>query len=519
MKEKHLKILVMVMTGALLGIIVVQGYWLKSAITLKEQQFRADVLSSMRTSVYKLEHIEKLSKLNSQQSSAIRNNYNPSHSPFTISTQTRIDTNVNSKNFALEMRQESVFETSDGRIIKKTTQTLKDEHGNIVKESFNKQTSGTVKEFFNSRSKAAIINNLIADLTNIKPQSVVDRVDPHRLNNILKEELQHNGITTRFNLGIFRGNNLVLKEKGINEELFFNSPYVFRLFPNDFFYNQDRFSLIFPKEKGFLLKSISGVISLSSIFILTIVITFWITFAAVVRQKKVAVIKNDFINNMTHELKTPISTISLACEVLNDKDIPKTGERISHYVNVINDENKRLGTLVENVLQSAVLDKGDFKLKLVELDLHDVIYNVVDRAKVRLDNREGSINLNLTAHNVMVSADKIHITNVISNLIDNAIKYSSNQPKLEITSDNVGNGIMVNVKDEGIGIIKENLVKVFDKLYRVPTGNVHDVKGFGLGLSYVKAVVEKHEGSVKVNSSIGKGSTFSFYIPFNQLKS
>ena len=372
------------MTGALLGIIIVQGYWLKSAIALKEQQFRADVLSSMRASVYKLEHIENLSKLNSNQSSRGRNNYNSSINPFTISTQTKIDTNVNSKNFALEMRQESVFETSDGRIIKKTKQTLKDENGRIIKESFNKQTSGTVKDFFNSRSKASIINNLIADLTNIKPQSVVDRVDPHRLNNILKEELKHNGITTKFNLGIFRGNNLVLKEKGINEELFFNSPYVFRLFPNDFFYNQDRFSLIFPKEKGFLLKSISGVISLSSIFILTIVITFWITFAAVVRQKKVAVIKKDFINNMTHELKTPISTISLACEVLNDNDIPKTGERISHYVNVINDENKRLGTLVENVLQSAVLDKGDFKLKLVDLDLHDIIYNVVDLSLIHI---------------------------------------------------------------------------------------------------------------------------------------
>ena len=507
------------MTGALLGIIVVQGYWLKSAITLKEQQFRANVLSSMRTSIYKLEQLEKFSKLNINQNSNTINTNKSVTNPYSISSRNINDTNIYSKNFSLEMRQESVFETSDGRIVKKTTQTLKDENGKIIKESFEKQTSGTVQDFFNDKSKASIINNLISDLSNIKSQSIVDRVNPHQLNNILKEELQNNGITTRFNLGIFSGNKLVLKEKGVKEELFFNSPYVSRLFPNDFFYNQDRFSLIFPKEKGFLLKSISGVISLSSIFILTIVITFWITFATVVRQKKVAVIKNDFINNMTHELKTPISTISLACEVLNDNDIPKTGERISHYVNVINDENKRLGTLVQNVLQSAVLDKGDFKRKLVDLNLHDIIYNVVDRAKVRLDKRKGIINLNLSTQSLTVSADRIHITNVISNLIDNAIKYSPEQPNIEITSENIESGVLVSVKDEGIGIKKDNLVKIFDKLYRVPTGNIHDVKGFGLGLSYVKAVVEKHQGSVKVKSNFGKGSMFSIYIPFNQLQS
>jgi|TARA_B110000261_G_C13092159_1_gene360342 two-component system phosphate regulon sensor histidine kinase PhoR len=514
-KEKHLKILVVVMTAALLGIIVVQGYWLKSAITLKEQQFRANVLSSMRASVYKMEH---LAKLNTQQNNQLKNSYLGVFNPFSISTNIT-DTNVNMRRYALKMREESVFETSDGRLIKKTTKTLKGANGNVIRESFKNKSIGKVQDFFNSRNKASMINNLIADLTSIKPQSVVDRIDPHLLNSILKDELLNNGITTKFNLGIFSGNNLVLKEKGVDEELFINSPYFFRLFPNDFFFNQDRFSLIFPQEKGFLLRSISGIISLSSIFIIAIVITFWITFATVVRQKKVAVIKNDFINNMTHELKTPISTISLACEVLNDQDIPNTKERTAHYVSVINDENKRLGTLVENVLQSAVLDKGAFKLELVELDLHNIIYNVVERASVRLDKKEGSINLDLGAKKTLLNIDKVHITNVVSNLIDNAIKYSENQPKIEITTKNIGKGIVVNFKDEGIGIARENLIKIFDKLYRVPTGNIHDVKGFGLGLSYVKAVVEKHEGSVKVNSSFGKGSTFSVYIPFNQLES
>ena len=234
----------------------------------------------------------------------------------------------------------------------------------------------------------------------------------------------------------------------------------------------------------------------------------------IVRQKKVAVIKNDFINNMTNELKTPISTISLACEVLNDKDIPKTEERTSHYVNVINSENKRLGTLVENVLQSAVLDKGDFKLKLQEINIHTIIENIAKQAKVRLDAVNGQLVLNSIAEHYIITADKVHITNMISNLIDNAIKYSPTSPEIIITTRNVNDGVVIDVKDHGIGISKENVNKIFDKLYRVPTGNVHDVKGFGLGLSYVKAIIDKHQGTIKVSSQLGKGSTFSIHLPF-----
>lgn len=504
------------MTVALIGIIVVQGYWLKSAIALEEQQFKSNVLASMRSAVNKMEHHSKMQEMNIHPKKKSSNRTSNLFNPISVNTSTRIDTNFESNNYAYEMHQECIFETADGRIIKKTTQTLKDEYGNIIKESFNKQAGGSMGSFVNATTKAEIINDLIADLTSVKPKSVIERIDPHFLNDLVTEELSNHGINTKFNLGIFSGNKLVLKEKGISAEDFMLSSHVFRLFPNDFFFNNDHFSLVFPKEKGALLKSVSGEISLSSIFIVTIVITFWITFATVVRQKKVAVIKNDFINNMTHELKTPISTISLACQVLNDKDIPKTEERTLHYVKVINDENKRLGTLVENVLQSAVLDKGDFALKLVDLDIHDIIYNVVDRAKVRLDQSNGEVSFRLNAESTLVSVDRVHITNVISNLIDNAIKYSRDQPQIEIKTKNLGKGIVIDFKDQGIGIPKENLAKIFDKLYRVPTGNVHDVKGFGLGLSYVKAIIDKHNGSVKVASQFGKGSTFSIYIPFNQ---
>lgn len=500
------------MATALVGIIIVQGYWLKSAVTLKEQQFKSSVLNAMRNSVLKMEHFEKISQINSQSSSAITQ----SISPIRIHTNTVIDTNLNSKKYSLEVNEECLFETSDGRIVRNSISTLRDGNGTVLQQSLPQGQNQIVPDF---GSKASVINQLITDITNSRSIPIIERIDPHFLHDIVKEELELNGINTSFNLGVFSGNNLVLKEKGIAVEEFLNSPYSFRLFPNDFFLNNDHFSLVFPKERGFLLKTMSGAISLSTIFILTILIGSWITFAAVVRQKKLALIKNDFINNMTHELKTPISTISLACEVLNDVEIPKTVEKTTHFVNIIKDENKRLGTLVENVLQSAVLDKGDFNLKITPLDLHQIVLDHVDRAKVRIEQLGGGFTCDLHAENSIVEGDQIHINNTISNLIDNAIKYSSGSPKIMISSRSAGNGIVVDVKDNGIGISKENITKVFDKLYRVPTGNIHDVKGFGLGLSYVKAIIDKHNGTIKVDSQLGVGSTFSIYLPFNQITS
>ena len=169
---------------------------------------------------------------------------------------------------------------------------------------------------------------------------------------------------------------------------------------------------------------------------------------------------------------------------------------------------------MENVLQSAVLDKGDFKLKLYELDVHQTIQNVISQAKVRIEAAKGSISSELNAEIPIITADKVHLTNVISNLIDNAIKYSPKKPTIHIRTRNFNSGIIIDVKDYGIGISKENITKIFDKLFRVPTGNVHDVKGFGLGLSYVKAIIDKHQGTIKVSSQIGKGSTFSIHLPF-----
>ncbi len=253
----------------------------------------------------------------------------------------------------------------------------------------------------------------------------------------------------------------------------------------------------------------------SGAFMIILVFSFYYTISTIFRQKKLSEIKNDFISNMTHEFKTPISTISLACEVLNDKAIEKSPERTSNYVKMISDENKRLSLLVENILQTAILDKGEFKLKIQSTDIHTLIEQTIANIKIQVENKEGEITTELNAELPVINADRVHITNIIFNLIDNAIKYSNQNPVINIATRSNKHGIFISIKDNGIGISKENQHRIFDTMFRVHTGNVHNVKGFGLGLSYVKAVVEKHGGSIKVESELNKGSTFIVYLPTN----
>jgi len=257
-----------------------------------------------------------------------------------------------------------------------------------------------------------------------------------------------------------------------------------------------------------------GLLLVSLAFMLALIFSFYYTISTIFQQKKLSEIKNDLISNMTHEFKTPISTISLAVEVLNDKSVEKSQERITNYVKMIGDENKRLSLLVENILQTAILDKGEFKLKIQPIDIHTLIEQTFTNIKLQVENKEGEIASQLNATKTIVNADRVHITNILFNLIDNALKYSKENPNIIVSTRNDDEGIFISVKDNGIGISKENQKRIFDTMYRVPTGNIHNVKGFGLGLSYVKAVVEKHGGSIKVESELGKGSVFTLYLPF-----
>ena len=270
----------------------------------------------------------------------------------------------------------------------------------------------------------------------------------------------------------------------------------------------------FPHQTSQILLNMLGWLFLSAIFIIIVIFSFWYTVISMFRQKRLSEMKTDFVNNMTHEFKTPISTISLASEMLLRPNVFESTEKTQKYASIIFDENSRLENQVERVLQISILDKGDMKIRPKELDIHVIIQKVVDHSKLGLKKRNGKIEADLKAENSIVMADRVHIVNVISNLIDNAKKYTERSPEIKISTKNFKDGISILIRDNGIGISVDNQKQIFRKLYRVPTGNIHNVKGFGLGLYYVKTMIEAHGGYIKINSELGKGSEFELYLPF-----
>lgn len=270
----------------------------------------------------------------------------------------------------------------------------------------------------------------------------------------------------------------------------------------------------FPNQQNIILKQMILMLILSGFFLLIVISSFSFTIYRLIMQKKLSQMKSDFVNNMTHEFKTPISTISLAGEMLLNPNIQKAPEKISKYSRVIIDENARMQSQVERVLQIAILDKGETKIKPKEIDVHKIIHRMVDNFNLHLKKRNGIILTQLNAATSVIYADRMHFTNIVNNLIDNAAKYTPENPRIIITTKNIKSGILISFEDNGIGISHENQKNIFKKLYRVPTGNLHDVKGFGLGLYYVKTMVEEHGGNIKLHSELGKGSKFEIYLPF-----
>ena len=251
------------------------------------------------------------------------------------------------------------------------------------------------------------------------------------------------------------------------------------------------------------------------LFIIVILVLLFFAFAVIVilKQKRLSEVKTDFINNMTHELKTPISTIGLSAEMILRSDIEKNPEKIKKYAGLIFKENKRLENQVERVLNVAKLDKNEISLKKIDFSLHEFLNEVKDTIEFNNEEKEAEIKLVLNATHPRIFVDSVHITNVIYNLIDNAIKYCDKKPSISIQTENDSTGIKIIIKDNGIGIKKDNIKLIFDKFYRVPTGNIHNVKGFGLGLYYVSKIISAHKGNISVKSSIGEGSSFTIYLP------
>ena len=336
-------------------------------------------------------------------------------------------------------------------------------------------------------------------------------LDEEELIEIIDQVMDQHNLDLEYFYSITNSSGLILFsnfEKKENE-LLINSTIFSDEFLIDDIYNERKiFSLYIMNLEKSIIRSFSSIFLISISLITIIIGTFFYSVKIINNQKKITQIKSDFINNMTHELKTPIATIGLACEALKDKDIELNKPMKDKFLSTITNENERLGKLVETVLQNTISDKGTPELKLEIFNIEEIIEKAMKSIQLSFDKKEGSIETDFMALNKIVEADKLHITNVIYNLLDNSLKYSENKPLVKISTRDVIGGLVIRIKDNGIGIAKDNQEKIFEKLFRVPTGNIHNVKGFGLGLSYVKSIMELHQGSIKVESKLGHGSTF-----------
>ena len=522
MKKYHIGLISIMGAFALLGLIATQLFWINNAFTLRSQYFTQNVNEALNNVVYKLEKKNAAAKIKRRLSLRKQGISWMLHSD-----SARSDSSRSIKIF------EDLTTDSAGVVIRRTKKrTFSNDSSQLSGIGVNINTNSTEPftithidssdDRFNWMMKQSdMVSDIFDELVSINIyKGYTDKLDTDLVDSILRSELAGKGIKTRFDYGIFSQDFMYFSIGTDDEDKheIMASSYKVNLSPDNIFISPKYLAVHFPSEKNYILQTMWLMLSGSVILILVIVLAFYVTVSTIVRQKKLSDIKNDFINNMTHELKTPISTVSLASEMLQDTTIETSPDKIGHFVRIIREENQRLGLLVENILQTAVLDKGQFKLRPQEVDVHEIIERAISNIRLQVEKREGSISVEKLAEQNVLYADRVHLTNIIYNLIDNALKYSEQKPLIRIKTENHQNGSYISVSDNGIGISRENQKKIFDTFYRVPTGNIHNVKGFGLGLSYVKAAVEKHGGEVSVESETGKGSTFRVFLPLSAEK-
>jgi len=347
--------------------------------------------------------------------------------------------------------------------------------------------------------------------------NINDTVNHDYLENLLQLQFSKFGIDADYEYVIYDcfADSIIWKEYINKDNRGFEEGYILtkrRIPLSELPQDSHKFGVFFPSKDRYIISQMQLMI-VSTIGILIVVIFFIYVMFIILKQKKLSEIKNDFINNMTHEFKTPISTISISTEALLKDGIEEKPERIRRYAGIIRDENQRLRKQVDKILEIALLDAEKPKLKFVEFDLHEVVESAIDKIKIKAEEQNGKITFHLNAENSLVNADRDHIQNIVFNLLENAIKYSDKAPLIEVSSTNEGKYIVLHVKDNGIGIAKKHQRYIFNKFYRVGTGNVHNVKGFGLGLHYVSKMINVHKGRIELDSEPGVGSCFKISLP------
>jgi len=465
--------IITVVSLVLLSLTAVQLYWVKNAISVERTNFESKVNEAVSNVIYRLEKLETYGNLKA-----------------TIRSQSRV------QGFIQSMDSINKLLSDELRAIKHPEDIEK-----LIRKSF---------------MAREVLNEMIEG---DEPLDIEKSLNTNLLDSLLITELKKRGIKTKFEYGVYSTfrSKMIIEKTGEYQNELLKKGFVFTLYPNEFSSKPDYLMIYFPYEIRFLLKQMASIIFISLILIVILMMLFIYVIKVIVWQRRLSEMKNDFINNMTHEIKTPISTISLACEALAESEIRENRFLSDNYLNVINDENKRLGGIAEKILQTASIEQVEFELKKEKLDVHEVIDNVINNMGIQIEVKDGKVIHDFKADRSIVVADQMHLANVISNMLDNANKYAPRRPEIKITTENYADGVKISFEDNGMGISKENQKKIFDKLYRIPTGNIHNVKGFGLGLSYVKAIVELHHGKVVVDSELKKGSVFSIYLPFGSV--
>jgi len=387
----------------------------------------------------------------------------------------------------------------------------------VTDQQFRYNANKALESVVLTLEKEGIIKNIAEEIEPAKTSSIINRIDPEDLHKRFRTAFNNIEIYLDFEFAIRSGQlETVWKTSNFTDKPE-TSNFIIQLFPNDPILSQNQIVLYFLHEKQYEFKKTGNLGMFSILFSFMLIVISTGTFIVIYKQKKISEIRNDFIDNMTHELKTPIATISLASQMLSDKSIPENEKNPNTLSKIISDESAKLKYVVERVLQMIVFDRANINLYMNNFNIHELLDKTISNFDLQIKNKQGKISKNFKAVNAIINADETHIGNAISNLIDNAIKYSKENIEIIVSTFNVKKGIAIIVSDKGIGINKEEFKRIFEKFYRIPSGNIHNVKGFGLGLSYVHKIVEEHNGTIKVESSPNKGTSFKIIIPQTEI--
>ena len=521
MSKKLFVLLVILMSLSLIGIIFVQAYFINQAVQNEKNRFRyginktlygvANTLEDREYAdyVYKLKNILAEDGV-SVDTAAIRNlyviddsdakqriiyrygtleeNYKFNSPLFDLSLENLEEDTLNIKRIYSE-RETKVFKNSNFEADLNTKLQLLD---NI---------SSTDKVFF---------EDIYSDLSYKKP--IHKRVTQEEIKKLLDKKLKEAAIDTNFEFAVY-SKDLATKIQSDDFEYEQKSTFEVPFFQNRKNPNTYRLLVNFPNHSSYVFSSIYVMILLSIVFTVIIIFTYTSALYQLIKQRKISQIKTDFINNMTHEFKTPIATINLALDSIKSPKIIDDKTKVLRYLNMIKEENKRMHAQVENVLRISKLEKNELNISKDREDFHDLIEDAITHVELIVEDRKGYVKTHLGAEQTSILANDTHFTNVIVNILDNAIKYSPKAPKIDVYTENVGNNILLKIQDQGSGMSKTVAKRIFEKFYREHTGNIHNVKGHGLGLAYVKRIVDDHQGFVSVESEKGKGSTFLIKLP------